>query len=98
MGTETDVCFSVRYTQVLKETAEGMKLTVSPEDIAARDRDEAINSPVYYSWAGTGREYRHFELNRNTGAIYIKVAPGEAEFRQSVTLVIRATQFDNPDR
>ena len=89
----------VQYKAVLpEETAEGMKLVVSPEDIAARDRDEAINSPVYYSWAGTGREYRHFELNRNTGAIYIKGAPGEAEYRQSVTLVIKATQFDNQDR
>ena len=88
-----------QYTAVLPEdTAEGMKLVVEPEDVAAYDKDKGINAPVYYTFAGTGLEYRHFELNRNTGAIYMKGQPSEAEFTQSSTLVIRATQFDNPDR
>ncbi len=40
--------------------------------------------------------FRHFELNRNTGHIYIKSDIPEEEFLQPVTLVIKATQFDNP--
>ena len=96
---QNPVFLHAQYKAVLpEETAEGMKLEVSPGDVAARDKDEAIMAPVYYSWAGSGHEYRNFELNRNTGAIYIKGEPGAEEFRQSVTLVIRATQADNPDR
>lgn len=88
-----------QYTAVLGEDlAEGMKLTVTPEDVKAYDKDKGLSAPVYYSFAGTGRDYRLFELNRNTGAIYMAAQPSEGDLTQTATLVIRATQFDNPDR
>ena len=37
-------------------------------------------------------------FSRNTGAIYMKDEPSESDFTSSTTLVIRATQYDNPDR
>ena len=41
---------------------------------------------------------QYFELNRNTGHIYIRSDIPEDEMRQPLTLVVRATQFDNADR
>ena len=41
---------------------------------------------------------KYFELNRNTGHIYIRSDIPEDELRQPLTLVVRATQFDNADR
>ena len=88
-----------QYSAVLGQgLAEGMKLTVTPEDVKAYDKDKGLAAPVYYSFAGTGRDYRLFELNRNTGAIYMAAQPSETDLTQTATLVIRATQFDNPDR
>ena len=94
--------YQPQYRATLPEhpsaTAAGMKLRVEPEDVRAYDKDEGIGAAVYYAWAGAGREYELFELNRNTGAIYMKRPPGEGELTQAATLVIRATQTDNPDR
>ena len=88
-----------QYKAVLPEDiTAGMKLKVEPEPIRAYDKDKGINVPVYYTFAGSGLEYRYFELNRNTGAVYMKGAPAEADFTSSATLVIRATQYDNEDR
>ena len=41
---------------------------------------------------------KYFELNRNTGHIYIRSDIPEDDLRQPLTLVVRATQFDNADR
>ena len=88
-----------RYTALLPEAPTmGSKLQVQPQDLQAFDKDLGINSPVYYSFAGQGDSYIHFELNRNTGQIYIKGDIPDSELRQPATLVVRATQFDNPDR
>ena len=57
-----------------------------------------ISAPVFYTFSGDSLEAKYFELNRNTGQIYAKTSIPETEFVQPVTLVIKATQFDNPDR
>ena len=78
----------------------GQKLLVQPQDIKAFDKDLGLASPIYYSFAGNGGadEYKYFELNRNTGHIYMMTTIPETEFLQPATLVVRATQYDNPDR
>ena len=91
--------YAERYSAILpKAPTRGSKLDVKPQDVQAFDKDLGINSPVYYTFSGQGNDYMHFELNRNTGQIYIKGDIPESEFRQPATLVVRATQFDNPDR
>ena len=91
--------YQEQYSAKVPEfTSEGLKLVVEPEDVRAYDKDTGINAPVYYTWAGSGPHYRHFQLNRNTGTIYLAGDLGPEELRQPRTLVIRATQFDNPDR
>lgn len=77
---------------------EGQKLLVQPQDIRAFDKDIGLGSPVYYAFNANAEEYKYFELNRNTGHIYIKSDIPESDFLQPVTLVVKATQFDNPDR
>ena len=91
--------YSDQYEAVIQEgSTEGLKLQVQPQDVRAFDKDLGINAPVYYTFSGSGSEYRFFELNRNTGQIYLKGQISENELTQPATLVIKATQFDNPDR
>ena len=64
----------------------------------AFDKDVGLGSPVFYTFNGSGDEYKYFELNRNTGQIYIMTQIPDNEFTRPVTLVVRATQYDNKDR
>ena len=61
-----------------------------------------VNTPkqitLLFRFSGDSLEAKYFELNRNTGQIYAKASIPENEFVQPVTLVIKATQYDNPDR
>ena len=89
-----------RYAALLpRGGTQGQKLIVEPKDLRAFDKDVGLASPVFYTFAskdaGPGR---YFELNRNTGHIYIRSDIPEDELRQPLTLVVRATQFDNADR
>lgn len=78
---------------------QGYKLFVQPQDLRAFDKDLGISSPIFYSFSGDGAdEAKYFELNKNTGHIYVKSAIPPNEFMQPVTLVVKATQFDNADR
>ncbi len=85
-----------RYEAILPEGGtQGQKLMVQPADLRAFDKDRGLGAPVYYSFT---EEYKYFELNRNTGQIYIRSDIPQDEFLQPLTLVVKATQFDNPDR
>ena len=87
------------YDAVLpKGEAQGQKLLVQPQDIRAFDKDAGLSSPVFYTFNSKANEYKYFDLNRNTGHIYIKSNIPDNEFLQPRTLVVKATQFDNPDR
>lgn len=91
-----------RYDALLPPPAlnqdEGHKLFVQPQDLRAFDKDLGISAPIYYTFSGEADEAKYFELNRNTGHIYVKSAIPSGEVMQPVTLVVKATQFDNPDR
>ena len=83
---------------LLEADNQGHKLFVQPQDLRAFDKDLGISAPVFYSFSGDAQQAKYFELNRNTGHIYVKSAIPDNEFLQPVTLVIKATQFDNEDR
>ena len=80
------------------ESTAGQKLMVQPQDIKAFDKDAGLGSPVFYTFNGSGDEYKYFELNRNTGQIYMTARIPENQFNLPVTLVVKATQYDNKDR
>ena len=89
-----------RYEAVLPSPGlAGSLLSVLPSRLEAADRDLGLNSSVFYSWAGAGPLYRHFQLHSRSGEISLS---GDLvrleEFLQPVTLIVQATQDDNPDR
>ncbi|XP_059090109.1 protocadherin beta-12-like [Tigriopus californicus] len=91
--------FYESYHALLPETnTQGQKLMVQPQDLRAFDKDQGLGSPLYYSFNANSDEYKYFELNRNSGHIYIKSDIPDDEFLRPVTLIIKATQFDNLDR
>lgn len=74
----------------------GDKVQVKPEPVRATDQDEGIRAVIAYSFtASVGSE--HFSIDPQSAAITVRKS-----FYQSgldgVTLVVRATQADNPDR
>ncbi|KFM63488.1 Fat-like cadherin-related tumor suppressor-like protein, partial [Stegodyphus mimosarum] len=89
---------SESYKTVLPERPRpGMPLTITPAPIKAEDPDEGIQAPIQYTFNSESPEYSYFELNRRTGQVTIKKAVPE-DLRLPITLVIKATQIDNPDR
>ncbi|GFQ85505.1 cadherin EGF LAG seven-pass G-type receptor 2 [Trichonephila clavata] len=87
-----------RYKAVLPERPiPGTPLVTSPSQIKAEDPDEGIQAPIQYSFNSESAEYDFFELNRRTGQVTIrKDLPDDLHL--PITLVIKATQMDNPDR
>ena len=81
-----------------ESSGQGYKLFVQPQDLRAFDKDLGISAPIFYTFSGDADEAKFFELNRNTGHIYVKSRIPDSEFLQPVTLVVKATQFDNVDR
>ncbi|XP_047534082.1 protocadherin-16 [Vanessa atalanta] len=79
---------------VPRHAQEGTILETSPGPISAADQDTGINAPVYYSVSGEGADL--VTLDRDSGAL----AATAALLRTTtpVTVVIKATQVDNPDR
>nr|XP_023017752.1 cadherin EGF LAG seven-pass G-type receptor 2-like [Leptinotarsa decemlineata]XP_023017753.1 cadherin EGF LAG seven-pass G-type receptor 2-like [Leptinotarsa decemlineata] len=88
-----------RYTSSVPEPPKkGSLLFVKPREIKAVDQDIGINAPVYYTFNEVGVEYTFFRLNRLTAKISLAKNLTENDLPHPVTLVIRATQQDNPDR
>ncbi|KAF8784600.1 Protocadherin-15 like protein [Argiope bruennichi] len=87
-----------RYKTVLPERPiPGTPLLTSPSSIKAEDPDEGIQAPIQYSFNSESAEYDFFELNRRTGQVTIRKSLPD-DLHLPVTLVIKATQMDNPDR
>ncbi|CAH2099381.1 unnamed protein product [Euphydryas editha] len=83
------------YTATVPDDAhDGTILETLPGPISAADQDLGINAPVYYSISGEGAEL--VRLDRDSGAL--AAAPRLLRLRAPATLVLKATQVDNPDR
>lgn len=74
----------------------GAILRVEPAPIQAIDQDTGINSPVRYSLQGGAVSF--LNLNPGTGVVVLARTPKDHELIAPATLVIKATQVDNPDR
>uniref|UniRef100_A0A1B6C9V6 Cadherin domain-containing protein n=1 Tax=Clastoptera arizonana TaxID=38151 RepID=A0A1B6C9V6_9HEMI len=85
-------------TIVPDRSAQGIKLRIQPQEIAAYDQDLGINAAIFYSFNSDGVDYSYFELDRSTGEVFIKRTIPQDELLQPITLVVKATQYDNPDR
>ena len=84
------------YTTSLPDS--GNKLDISPADLKAVDQDFGLNSPVFYTFSGSGPVYSYLELNRNTGQIYVTGDKAEMVALLPTSLVVAATQYDNRAR
>lgn len=88
-----------RYTATLQSNdVAGTVLKIRPGDIKAYDQDKGINAPVYYTFNGVGQDYHLFKINRNSGKVALAKNLSSDSLLHPATLVIRATQEDNPDR
>ncbi|XP_017769674.1 PREDICTED: cadherin-related tumor suppressor-like [Nicrophorus vespilloides] len=84
------------YTSTIPDLPiRGANLVLKPREIKAYDQDLGINAPVYYSFNGNNS---YFKINRITGRVSIGKDLTENDLMHPATLVIKATQQDNPDR
>ncbi|KAF5288029.1 hypothetical protein FQA39_LY15558, partial [Lamprigera yunnana] len=67
-------------------------------EIKAVDQDSGINAPIFYTFNGVEADYSLFKINRNTGIITLARDLASTDLQHPATIVIRATQKDNPDR
>uniref|UniRef100_A0A336MED8 CSON000375 protein n=1 Tax=Culicoides sonorensis TaxID=179676 RepID=A0A336MED8_CULSO len=77
-------------------TSNSDQLIIKPEQIQAKDQDEGINAPLEYS-INPSPEAKYFKINPSNGDVRL-VLPFPSDFQHPITLVIKATQIDNPDR
>ncbi|XP_075538713.1 protocadherin-like wing polarity protein stan [Dermacentor variabilis] len=85
------------FVQLHNNTRMGAPLDVKPSKIEAEDPDEEIKAPIKYTFNSDANEYSYFDLHPQTGHVSL-VRPLPEGFALPVTLVVRATQHDNPDR
>ncbi|KAJ9593864.1 hypothetical protein L9F63_027493 [Diploptera punctata] len=88
-----------RYTAVLpeKNPTQGTRLVVHPRDIAAYDQDLGINAAIFYTF-NTGVDKSLYHQTKTVSIVTIKRTIPDDELLHPATLVVRATQYDNPDR
>ena len=88
-----------RYEALLPDDpVAGSMLSVLPDHLLAYDKDMGINSTVYYTFSGSGSQYKLFTLNSSTGQVFLASNVSEDDLPQPVTLIVQATQQDNSDR
>uniref|UniRef100_A0A1B6EHK3 Cadherin domain-containing protein n=2 Tax=Cuerna arida TaxID=1464854 RepID=A0A1B6EHK3_9HEMI len=88
-----------RYSAIVPDQAtQGTRLRIHPREILAYDQDTAINAAIYYSFNTENSDTRFFEIDRSAGYVIVKRTIPEDELLQPATIVVKATQYDNPDR
>ena len=73
------------------------EIKIRPEAIKAVDQDEGICAPIQYSIVQS-QDTKYFRIHPNTGAITLLAPIGYSDLVNGATLVVKATQIDNPDR
>lgn len=85
------------YQAILPNDGRPGELKVLPEAIRALDQDEGLRAPIQYSITQS-LEARVFKINARTGSLALIAPINPLDFPTTITLVIKATQVDNPDR
>uniref|UniRef100_A0A182M724 Cadherin domain-containing protein n=1 Tax=Anopheles culicifacies TaxID=139723 RepID=A0A182M724_9DIPT len=87
----------VYYGQLLSDNGD---IKISPEAIRAEDQDRGIRADIRYSIVSSNgsEDELIFEIHPNTGNMRQTRALAPSQARHSRTIVVKATQVDNPDR
>ncbi|XP_050081975.1 fat-like cadherin-related tumor suppressor homolog [Anopheles aquasalis] len=87
----------VYYGQLPTEKGE---IKITPETIRAEDQDRGIRADIRYSIVSSNgsEDEANFEIHPTSGVIRLVRAITPSQGRHSRTLVVKATQVDNPDR
>ncbi|VVD05495.1 unnamed protein product, partial [Leptidea sinapis] len=82
--------------ELLDHVLPGMELETSPGPISAADQDLGINAPLQYSVSAEGTAASAVRVQRDTGRLSVT----DQLLRENLplTVVVKATQVDNPDR
>ncbi|KRT79191.1 Cadherin [Oryctes borbonicus] len=88
-----------RYMAVVSDSAlRDEALNIKPRELKAVDQDLGINAVVFYTFNGLGGDYSLFKINRENAKVFLRRHLIDTDLLHPATLVIRATQQDNPDR
>ncbi|XP_059478572.1 protocadherin-like wing polarity protein stan [Neocloeon triangulifer] len=91
--------FDDRYMAIVPDRPlQGTELKIHPRDIMAFDQDVGINATILYTFNGVTGDYRFFEVDQTTGKVTLRRHINDDDILQPATLVVRASQHDNPDR
>uniref|UniRef100_A0A1S4GJ87 Cad96Cb, isoform B n=1 Tax=Anopheles gambiae TaxID=7165 RepID=A0A1S4GJ87_ANOGA len=87
----------VYYGQLLAGPGD---VSITPETIRAEDQDRGIRADIRYSIVSSNgsEDELNFEIHPTTGTIRQRRALPPAQAHHSRTIVVKATQVDNPDR
>ncbi|XP_047488094.1 protocadherin Fat 1-like [Penaeus chinensis] len=87
------------YMAVIPDNpVKGTPIEVQPETVSAVDRDAGIMAEVTYSFSRDEEASRYFKIDPKTGEVSLSMNLPDDQLHQPATLVVRATQVDNPDR
>ncbi|XP_042230925.1 protocadherin-7-like isoform X2 [Homarus americanus] len=87
------------YMAVLPDNSvKGTIVELQPETVKAVDRDKGIMASVFYSFRKEEEEALWFTIDPKSGVVSLAEDLPDDQLNQPTTLVVRATQVDNPDR
>ncbi|XP_067643247.1 protocadherin beta-7 isoform X2 [Eurosta solidaginis] len=85
------------YTGELPSDGRTGELRLRPEPIKALDQDEGICAPIQYTIVQS-QDAKYFRIHPHSGVITLLTPISYGDLVNGVTLVVKATQIDNPDR
>ncbi|ALC46902.1 Cad96Cb [Drosophila busckii] len=85
------------YSAELPADGRAGELRMRPEPLRAVDQDEGICAPIQYTIVQS-QDTKYFRIHPHSGAITLLTPIGYADLAHGATLVVKATQIDNPDR
>ncbi|KAH8414033.1 hypothetical protein KR222_002842, partial [Zaprionus bogoriensis] len=85
------------YSAELPADGRAGELRMRPEPLKAVDQDEGICAPIQYTIVQS-QDAKYFRVHPHSGVITLLTPIGYADLTHGATLVVKATQIDNPDR
>ncbi|XP_043863608.1 protocadherin Fat 1 isoform X4 [Drosophila mojavensis] len=85
------------YSAELPADGRAGELRVRPEPLKAVDQDEGICAPIQYTIVQS-QDAKYFRVHPHNGVITQLAPIGYSDLTHGATLVVKATQIDNPDR